>query len=387
VVRAQAFAGAHVQRAFLYDSPQLNAIRYAAHKPMVSTLRRLSAIRCKLALRFVSAALVLVPALMLAQDTRTLRGRVVDDRGNPVPHAEVELRSAARRVLASDAGLFSFLEAPLGETELRVRRLGYAPAVHRFFLGRDTLVTVTLTALPRVLDSVRIQARTGRMQFNLRVMDDAGAPLAGAEVLAAGLSRLLTDSAGRAVIANPRRGTLILRVRKIGHKPFFSSVSIAAERVDTVILSRLPHELAGVAVLAESGFGRDSFVFFDLDSRLKWKGQSAGLISREELDEMGGANLCAAMPQTRSGRLLRIRDTPSCSSQPACILLNGERPVLRTLGSFLASEVETIEYFPRGTDWSNTLFTRAGLTCYPWMRGSPGPGRSPEAWVIWLRTR
>jgi hypothetical protein len=223
------------------------------------------------------------------------------------------------------------------------------------------------------------------LRFNLTVLDDSGAPVRGAEVLAAGHSRLVTDAAGGAVVANPKRGSLMLRIRKLGYRPFFSSVTIAADRADTITLARLPFELAGVAVLAESGFGRDSFVFSELDSRLKWKTTKAGVISREELDEMGSANLCAAMPQTRTGRLLGIRDDRRCAI-PACILVNGERPVLKPLWSFLANEVETVEYFPRTSDYSGTLFSRAGLTCYPGMR-NPAPGKSLETWVIWLRQR
>ena len=320
------------------------------------------------------------------QSSATIRGRVQDDRGLPVSHAEVALYPSGRRVIASESGSFAFLEVPLGPSELRVRRIGNRPTDLRLSLVGDTAVIVELNAIPTVLDSVRIRERRGQRQFVAVVVDDSGVPIIGAEVIAAGMRSLTTDSTGRAFISDLRRGTLMLRVRKIGYSPFFGSLTIEGIREDTIQIARLAQELDRVAVLAQSGFGRDTFVFSELSSRMKWKTSKAGVISREELASFGRENLCSAMPRTRSGALLGIRDGRPCEL-PTCILLNGERPINQPLSSFLASDVEAIEYFPPGSDWSGTIFQRAALTCYPWRKDGGGPGKSPGGWVIWLRNR
>jgi hypothetical protein len=370
------------------DPSQLKPIRYAAFIlcAMPMTIYDCSGV-VRYAVVVAVLALLALPSSGGAQTSGTVRGRVVDDRGVAVPNAEVQLQPGPRRTIASADGQFLLHEVTFGETELRVRRLGYSPVTVRFQLAAaDTTVVITMTAIPQLLDSVRVRERARGFLFNLAIVDDAGPPVPMAEVVAPGIARLATDSAGQAVVANPKRGTMMLRVRKIGYRPFFGAFTIAAERVDTIVLARLPQELAGVAVLAESGFGRDTFVFAELDSRMKWKTTRAGIVSREELAPFGDQNICSVLPQTMSARLVGREFWAGCDA-PRCVLINGERPYMRPISSFLASEVEAIEYYPFGSDWSGTIFSRAALTCYPGRRGSRGAGNNPGGYVIWLRER
>jgi hypothetical protein len=313
---------------------------------------------------------------------------VIDDRGQAVPSAEVELRPGVRRVIAAMDGQFVLFAVPFGEVELRVRRLGYSPVTVRFVTtAADTTITVTLPVIAQLLDSVRIRERASGLRFNLQVVDDQGGPVSGAEVLAAGLSRLTTDHLGQVVVTSPKRNTLMLRVRKIGYKPYFGSFTIAAERADTIVMQRHAQELGEVAIRELSGWGRDSFAFIELDSRLKWKTSRAAIISREDLAPFGDQNICSILQQTMSGRLAGRQVMAGCDNPTACTILNGERAVRGPISRFLASEIESIEFYPAGADWSGTVFSRGGLICYPYVRGSQGPGKHPGGYVIWLRNR
>ena len=109
-------------------------------------------------------------------------GRIVDEEEDPLAGAEVEVREAGRplwlaesppvRVATSDAeGRFALERMPAGSFDIDVRRAGY---VH------TTLPGVQVTA-GRDLDLPEISMEPGVPLFG-RVVDDEGAPVAGAAV-------------------------------------------------------------------------------------------------------------------------------------------------------------------------------------------------------------
>ena len=322
----------------------------------------------------------------LGQGGVEVRGRVVDQGGEPIPGAQIELRPGTRRVVSATDGGFRFAGVEPGHHELHVRRIGYQPAVVGLAVAMDTVVTVRLTAIPRVLDSVRIRERARELRFIAVVVDDLGLPVPEAEFVAEGIdNKLRTDESGRVVLPRARRGTLMVRIRRVGYEAYFGTFLIEGEREDTLRMNRLPRSLTDVEILALSGFGRDTFVFAELHSRQSWRSNVAGVIGREELAALGGLNLCSALPLTRTGARLRLRPDGSFCRAPVCVLLNGDKPGLRMLSSFRASDVEAVEYFPANSDWSGTIASRAGMTCYPRMLPNRGPGRHPGGWVLWLR--
>jgi hypothetical protein len=324
----------------------------------------------------------------LGQGGAEVRGRVLAESGLPIPGAQIELRPGTRRVVSATDGRFRFVGVEPGRHELHVKRIGYQPAVVELAVVTDTAVTVRLPAIPRVLDSVRIRERARELRFLAVVVDDLGLPVPDAEFVAEGIdNKLRTDGAGRVVLAQARRGTLMVRIRRVGYEVYFGTFLIEGEREDTLRMKRLPRSLTDVEIRARSGFGRDTFVFAELHSRQSWKSNVAGVIGREELSALGDANLCSALPLTRTGARLRLRPDGSFCRLPACVLLNGDRPGLRMLSSFRASEVEAVEYFPANSDWSGTIASRAGMTCYPRMLPNRGPGRHPGGWVLWLRPK
>src|SRR5213592_3136334 len=75
---------------------------------------------------------LLLSAVLVPSDTVT--GRVVDNGGQAVPQAIVEITELGRSVTATDAGAFRIELAP-GRYTLAVRRHGFAPAVREISVG------------------------------------------------------------------------------------------------------------------------------------------------------------------------------------------------------------------------------------------------------------
>jgi Carboxypeptidase regulatory-like domain len=317
-----------------------------------------------------------------AQDLGVQRGRVVDELARPVSFAQIEVRPGNRRLIADANGEFTIAALAEGEYEFRIRRIGYSPAnVAVRIPHNESVLSITMTSLPRVLDSVRIRERATALRYTGVVVDDFNQPVVGAEVIAAGASDhgVRTDSAGHFRLAKAQRGTIVLRIRKFGYTPYFGSLSLRSEREDTIRVKRHAQDLPEAYIRAESGFGRDTFAYIELDSRLRWKASNAGIASREDLDRFGNMDLCQALVRTPAGAKREMR-SQMCPYE-ACVLIDGLRPTYTTLGSFMASEVEAVELHPR--DQTGTIANRIGTMCGMYR----GMSRFGGGVVLWLRKR
>jgi len=310
----------------------------------------------------VVAALLLTPVPVAAQGPNTLRGRVIDETSRPVSFAQIAVLPGDRRIVTDQNGDFSIAGLTDGQYELRVRRIGYAPGTVQVRIpGEQRSVTITLIPLPRVLDSVRIRERSLILRYTGIVLDDLNEPVVGAEVIAAGASDLdvRTDSAGHFRLAKPQKGMLVLRIRKFGYTPYFGSLTFSAEREDTIRVKRHPQDLPEAYIRIESGFGRDTFAYVELDSRMRWKVPGSGVASREDLDRWGDMDLCQALMRTPAAASMELRE--SHCPQPQCIIIDGLQPVIRPLNTFLAAEVEAVEFHRR--DLTGTINSRKGVAC------------------------
>ncbi len=252
----------------------------------------------------VAASALLVAATSAhAQAVGGVRGKVVDQNGRAVENAQVVLTPGSRSAVTLDDGRFAITNIPSGVYSLAVHRIGYEAATMRVGVRDSTeTVTVWLIAVPAQLDAIRIQEKSLGIHYSAVVLDQNNVPVVDAEVVAMGVDdQLKTDSLGRFNVAKLGRGTLMLRIRKIGYAAYFNSFRILAERADTIRMPRLAQSLSAVVVKEQSGFGNDEWVYRDLDQRTRWKGGMAGAISREELAQQGSENLCDAMPGTPSG--------------------------------------------------------------------------------------
>ena len=324
----------------------------------------------------LAAALVaggLVGDAAHAQTVVAIHGKVLDQNGRAVESAQVALSPGDRRALSLDDGSFEIPGLRSGEYVLSARRIGYQPASRTVTL-RDSAVavTITLVAIPAQLDSIHIREKLSGIRYSAVVLDQNDAPVAGAEVVAIGVnSNLTTDSLGRFTVPDLSRGTLAVRIRKIGYAAFFDSFHLFAERADTLRMARLAESLTPVEVKEASGFGMDFWAYRDLESRQAWKGAMAGAISREELDARGKLNLCDALPGTPSGVKLSLHNDPKCKWFPEGmrnILVDGAMCRKGLLSDYDADQVEYVEVMP--ADMSGSLVARH---C------------GPPTFVIWTR--
>jgi hypothetical protein len=240
-----------------------------------------------------------------------------------------------------------------------------------------TVVTITLTAIPRILDSVRIVEKASGLRFTAVVLDQNDQPVAGAHVMAVGaIDSLLTDSAGHFSVGKLPRGTMMLRMRKMGYQAFFDSYRVVADRVDTLRMRRLSESLSAVEINERSGFGKDYWMYRDLSQRARWKASSAGAVSREELAAQGKVNLCDALRYTPSGNHYVFIPPYVCPRTVYIMLIDGGLCQRHKLTDFTADAVEAVEYFPGKSDWSGNLSVRCpGAVFVIWLRHDEKPDK------------
>src|SRR5213078_4860911 len=99
---------------------------------------------------------LLLSAVLVAADT--VSGRVVDNSGQAIPQAIIEVTELGRSVTATDAGAFRIELAP-GRYTLAVRRHGFAPAVREISVGAgQPTLEITLTPSAFQLEPVTVTA-------------------------------------------------------------------------------------------------------------------------------------------------------------------------------------------------------------------------------------
>jgi hypothetical protein len=113
-------------------------------------------------------------------------------------------------------------------------------------------------------------------------------------------------------------------------------------------------------------------------------GRGAALVSGAELAEFHGQSLSRAMGQIPS---LRNR---GLIQSPGCILVNGVRSGV--IPEFSVDDVEAVEVFYPGTDYTGTLADRGCPSTAALPRLSSKPFSRPRrnnlgapTWVIWLK--
>lgn len=307
---------------------------------------------------------VLISSVAFGQGAPAVAGHIVDQAGHAIPNALIELRPGSRRTASDNDGRFEFRGVAAGTYTIAVHRIGYQPANTTVDVtDAGAKPTITLVAIPRVLDSIRITERANNMRYAATVVDDAGTPVPDVAVVLEGVANnIRTDSAGHFVVPRNVHGALMLRMRKMGYAPYFGSFDMLASRQDTLRMSRLAQGLSAVQITEESGFGRDTFVYKDLDQRMRWRSHLSSLVTRDVLAKAGRENLCPLI---------------GCPNSD-CIILDGTRRTLMPTAAYYADEISSIEVYPPGSDWSGNLGARGcrsgrGRTLVIWLRKSTSP--------------
>jgi hypothetical protein len=309
-----------------------------------------------------------------AQNTGDIRGRATDEAGAPVVDVQFVLSPSDRHALSEDDGSFVFLQLKAGSYSLDIRRIGYQPQTLKLDVGARATVTpvIKLVAIPRVLDSIRVSEKANGLRYTGVVLDERSAPMEGAIVMVPGKAReLRTDASGRFSAEGFGPGTVIARVRKLGYVPQLHTVMIENAKVDSIRMKRLPQNLSPVEVNTQSGFGKDTSAYRDLDERMRWKSEKSYVVSREEFAEQGTTDLANAIRYSPTGG--RYGGTLSHPMPDGCIIINGQRALKDwPLTAFFADEVETVEVYPPKTDVSGSLEVRG---CDP----------KKPVYVVWMR--
>ena len=344
----------------------MRQIKHREHPSIAIALRAL----CVAALASVALGAQSTP-------TRSIDAKIVDQAGRGIAGAQASLAPLGRHGVSDDEGLIQFADLGPGVYVISVRRIGFEPKSAKAELttaSRDTVawITITLVAIPRVLDSVRVTEKRAGLRYSAVVLDQYDRPVPGAEVIAMGIkSDVVTDSAGHFSIGGIGRGAVIVRARKMGFAPALQSMRMLADRSDTLRMQRLASSLTPIQIKEASGFGKDWWAYRELQQRMAWKSPMGGAISREELDPRGKQDLCDALPGTPSGNKYSIHNDPDCKSFPRGIknlLIDGAMCRKGLLADYIASEVEMVEFMP--TDLAGSL---KGRRC------------GPPTYVIWLR--
>jgi CarboxypepD_reg-like domain/Carboxypeptidase regulatory-like domain len=85
--------------------------------------------------------------------TSVLRGRVIDEAGQPLSYANIQV-NFGRRFVSDDSGRFQVPSTVSGGATILVRRIGFEPAEVKFEAMPDTALRVQLKAIPVQLKGV-----------------------------------------------------------------------------------------------------------------------------------------------------------------------------------------------------------------------------------------
>src|SRR5438094_149213 len=150
-----------------------------------------------------ASLLVLAPRLAGAQirdsvpaaaKTATLSGVVKDEYGEPLADAEVRVQPGDRAMRTDTSGKFR-IEAPAGQYNVVVRRLGYAAEDFswRARAGEGTALSIRLDPLPHSLDTIVVRDTHDRVAGNSSisgiVLDSLFHPLKDVELQLMGTGR------------------------------------------------------------------------------------------------------------------------------------------------------------------------------------------------------
>ena len=216
-------------------------------------------------------AAVLLPIAAHAQPA-VVRGTVRDSAARPIGMAEVIVDDSLR-ARTDSAGRFALTNLPAGETELTVRRVGFAPLSIplQLAVGRTRTLAIELAATPYQLRPVVVSTR--RRGLFGTVVNAAGAPIDSAEVFVVGAGEVArTNEDGAFAISGLRASTYLVRVRREGHRAAQFSVALPpdAGREVRVRLDPLADDLQGGARRIASGFGTlDAVRLRDFDARMR----------------------------------------------------------------------------------------------------------------------
>ncbi|HEX9565162.1 MAG TPA: carboxypeptidase regulatory-like domain-containing protein [Gemmatimonadaceae bacterium] len=202
--------------------------------------------------RAVPAAVVLVPIAMLAQGRGEVRGRIVNESGEPVAGAAVTIVGIGYTLRADSAGRFALTGTPGSAFSLTFRASGFRIDSASVVLTRGATIDRTFT-LARD-DGVPPRANPSASALRGYVIEPSGQPLSYANIQLNGGRRILSDDSGRFVLPFAVSGPATLIVRRIGFEPAEVKLDGLPDTALRIELAPIPVALKGVLVTGASAF-------------------------------------------------------------------------------------------------------------------------------------
>jgi hypothetical protein len=138
-------------------------------------------------------ALMLLPSVAVAQQIATVRGRVVDATGEPLPGASVDLQAAATLLTATTdgEGAYRLERVPVGQAELTIRLINFTTFRRDVEIGAgeevtvDAMLSVSLHAdvVVTACDRARVDFAFRPHRFNRRRKDESPEPHGGSPAI------------------------------------------------------------------------------------------------------------------------------------------------------------------------------------------------------------
>jgi hypothetical protein len=338
--------------------------------------------------------------------TATLTGIIRDSAGTPLPSVEVLLTETTRTVRSDNAGRFSLGGVSPSAYRVWFRRLGYASTQFDWTaqVGQTTELAIVMTPIARTLDPVVVmeneeKAMKDRASILGLVIDSAGTPIEEAEVQLVGSNRSgLTRGNGGFLFRPLLIGPYVIRVRKLGYEPNVVKLALVAgdDREVIIRMKRISTELDPIVVTARSGYDPlDQQVWDDLEKRMRWKSLRNPILGPEDLKRYRGADLDVVIKTIMLGRsdAATTSKAPTSKRQPqksvfdqhmpdACILLNGKTAVKRPLHVFDTDQIDLLEVYPAGSEFTGTVGWY--MDHVPGCQSS-GLFTHPPYYVLWLK--
>jgi hypothetical protein len=318
---------------------------------------------------------VISAEMLHGQETlSSLTGAVRNESGRSVEQAQIVLDPGAgqREVRSDKDGWFSFLGVSPGTHRLRVLRIGFEPRDTSVLVaGPRTEVEISLQRLTR-LSEVTIRARPSGV-YGTVLARDSLKPLEGARVeLLGARTRDTTGHDGSFAMPSARPGTWMLRVTRDGYDTRLLSVRVPKDTGVAIDLVLTP----GSPLLDN----HMEMLWADLEQRLNWAGVNASFTGRDELVGHGESldlALKFAFSFSRKGIVIDDR---------ACLFVNGVGRPGYTIKDFSVDEVESIEVYARGGEYTGNLELRwpPKVVCGD-PTAVPIKGNRAMAIVIWTR--
>lgn len=324
-------------------------------------------------------ALVLaIPGQSAAQETlSSLQGTVRNQSGHPVEQAQVILNpGASMRELRTDRdGRFRFIGVTPGSHRLRILRIGFQPRDTSVDVsGANTEIEVTLERLTTLAQVEVVSRRTG--VYGTILGNDSYKPLEGARLeLLGGRVKDTTDAQGEFWMQSKDPGTYMLRVSRDGYDTRMVSVRVPK---DTGV---------GIDIVLKPGSPlldmHMEMLWADMSQRINWKGVNAAFVGREEWRGRGNNLWMALRLSPSSARKGIVID------EQACIFVDGVGRPGMTINDFSADDIESVELYPMGSEYTKNLGTRwppRGICGNPSATRSKDKNRAASI-VIWTRQR